>query len=72
MQQEVLGMAKKGLLKVDVKVVREDGVIPYDDLNREEKAELGKRLNQRAISAVAKVHGFTVDFVDKPPATETA
>lgn len=65
-------MAKQEPLKVITKIVRGDEVIPYDSLSEKEKAEFGKRLNQRAISAVAKAHGFVVDFVDKPPATETA
>ena len=65
-------MAKQEPLKVITKIVRGDEVIPYDDLSREEKAEFGKRLNQRAISAVAQAHGYKVDFIDKPPATETA
>ncbi len=33
--------------------------------------EFGKRLNQRAIEAVAKAHGYTVDFLDDPPDTVT-
>ena len=52
--------------------MREDGIIPYDSLSEQEKVEFGKRLNQRAISAVAKAHGYTVDFLDEPPDTVTA
>ena len=63
-------MAKKPL-KVITKIVREDG-IPYDSLSEQEKVEFGKRLNQRAIEAVAKAHGYTVDFLDDPPDTVTA
>ena len=43
-----------------------------DSLSEQEKAEFGKRLNQRAIEAVAKAHGYTVDFLDDPPDTVTA
>lgn len=64
-------MAKKPL-KVITKIVRENGIIPYDSLSEQEKVEFGKRLNQRAISAVAKAHGYTVDFLDEPPDTVTA
>ena len=38
-------MAKKPL-KVITKIVREDGIIPYDSLSEQEKVEFGKRLNQ--------------------------
>lgn len=65
-------MAKQEPLKVITKIIRGDEVILYDDLSREEKAEFGKRMNQRAISAVAKAHGYSVDFIDSPPKTETA
>ena len=65
-------MTKKPL-KVITKIVREDGIIPYDSLSEQEKAEFGKRLNQRIIDeAVAKAHGYTVDFLDDPPDTVTA
>ena len=72
MQQEVLTMAKQEPLKVITKIVRGDEVILYDSLSEKEKAEFGKRLNQRAISAVANAHGYTVDFLDEPPDTVTA
>lgn len=65
-------MAKQEPLKVITKIVRGDEIIPYDSLSREEKVEFGKRLNQRAISAVAQAHGCTVDFLDDPPDTVTA
>ena len=61
-----------GYGKKTIKIVREDGIIPYDSLSEQEKAEFGKRLNQRAIEAVAKAHGYTVDFLDDPPDTVTA
>ena len=64
-------MAKKPL-KVITKIVRQVGISHNDSLSEQEKAEFGKRLNQRAIEAVAKAHGYTVDFLDDPPDTVTA
>lgn len=63
---------KKEPLKVITKIVRADGIIPYDSLSEQEKAEFGKRMNRRAIEAVAKAHGYTVDFLDDPPEVVTA
>ena len=63
-------MAKKEPLKVITKIVRADGIIPYDSLSEQEKAEFG--MNRRAIEAVAKAHGYTVDFLDDPPEVVTA
>ena len=65
-------MAKKEPLKVITKIVRADGIIPYDSLSEQEKAEFGKRMNRRALEAVAKAHGYTVDFLDDPPEVVTA
>lgn len=62
-------MAKKEPLKVITKIVRADGIIPYDSLSEQEKAEFGKRLNRRAISAVAQAHGCTAEFIDEETAT---
>ena len=39
-------MAKKEPLKVITKIVRADGIIPYDSLSEQEKAEFGKRMNR--------------------------
>ena len=65
-------MAKKEPLKVITKIIRGDEVILYDSLSEQEKAEFGKRMNRRAIEAVAKAHGYTVDFLDDPPEVVTA
>lgn len=65
-------MAKQEPLKVISKIVRGDEVILYDSLSEEEKGEFGRRMNQRAIRAVAAAHGYTVDFIDEPPDTVTA
>ena len=59
-------------LKVEIMVSRKDGVVPYDSLTEQEKVDLGKRLNQRAIKAAAQANGLDVDFVDLPPKTVTA
>lgn len=59
-------------LKVEIMVSRKDGVVPYDSLTEQEKVDLGKRLNQRAIRAAAQANGLDVDFVDLPPKTVTA
>ena len=65
-------MAKQEPLKVIIKVVRGNEIIPYENLTEEEKDELGKRLTQRAINAVAKRRGCEVEFFDSPPETVTA
>lgn len=65
-------MAKQEPLKVITKVVRGDEIILYDDLSREEKAEFGKRMNRRAIRAVAKLHGYEVEFIESSPSNETS
>lgn len=59
-------------LKVEIMVSRKDGVVPYNSLTEQEKIDLGKRLNQRAIRAAAQANGLEVDFVDLPPETVTA
>lgn len=59
-------------LKVEIMVSRKDGVVPYDSLTEQEKVDLGKRLNQRAIRAAAQANGLDVDFMDLPPKTVTA
>ncbi len=59
-------------LKVEIMVSRKDGAAPYDSLTEQEKIDLGKRLNQRAIRAAAQANGCEVDFTDLPPATVTA
>ena len=63
-------MAKQEPLKVITKVVRGDEVILYDSLSKEEKADLAKKLNRRAIAAVEKTHGRTVEFVEVPKETK--
>lgn len=63
-------MARQEPLKVITKVVRGDEVIPYDSLSKEEKTDLAKKLNQRAIAAVEKAHGRTVEFVEMPKETK--
>lgn len=60
-------MAKREPLKVVTKIVREDGIVLYDDLTAAEKAAFAKRMNERAIRALAQVHGYTVEFTDEPP-----
>lgn len=65
-------MAKKEPLRVITKLVREDGIVLYDSLSEKEKGEFGTRMNRRAIEAVAKAHGCTVEFLDDPPDTVTA
>ena len=62
-------MAKKEPLKVITKIIRGDEVIIYDLMSEEEKEEFGKRLNRRAISAVAQAHGCTAEFIDEETAT---
>lgn len=57
-------MAKQEPLNVIVKVVRGDEIIPYETLTDEEKDELGKRITQRAIQAVARLRGYEVEFFD--------
>lgn len=57
-------MAKREPLKVITKVVRGDEVVLYDSLSKEEKKDLAKKLNQRAIEAVEKAHGCTVEFIE--------
>jgi len=63
-------MAK--LLEAEIMVVRGGEAVPYETLTKEEKGELGKKLNQRAVKAVAANRGYDVKFYDSPPATETA
>lgn len=65
-------MAKREPLKVITKIVRADGIVSYDSLSEQEKAEFGERMNRRAIEAVAKAHGYTVEFLDDPPDVGTA
>ena len=60
-------MANKGLLECTVMVAREGEYIPYESLTEEEKRDLAKRLNQRAIRAVARLHGYDVEFFDDTP-----
>ena len=60
-------MAKKEPLKWTAVVVRGDEHIPYESLTEEEKRDLAKRLNQRAIQAVARLHGYEVEFFDATP-----
>ena len=57
-------MAKQEPLKVISKIVREDGVVLYDSLSDEEKAAFWKRANRRAIEAVERLRGNTVEFLD--------
>jgi len=57
-------MAKKEPLTWTAVVVRGDEHIPYESLTEEEKRDLAKRLNQRAIRAVARLHGYEVEFFD--------
>ena len=60
-------MAKKEPLKWTAVVVRGDEYIPYESLTEEEKRDLAKRLNQRAIRAVARLRGYDVEFFDATP-----
>ena len=63
-------MAKQEPLNVIVKVVRGDEIIPYDILTDEEKNELGKRITQRSIQAVARLRGYEVEFFDDTSSKE--
>lgn len=63
-------MAK--LLEAEIMVVRGGEAVPYETLTKEEKGELGKKLNQRAVKTVAASRGYDVKFYDSPPATGTA
>lgn len=52
-------------LKVEVYVSKGNGeAIPYDSLTKEEKIQLGKRINRRAIAAVMAQRGYKVRFED--------
>ena len=63
-------MAK--LLDVEIMVVHGDKAVPYETLTAEEKGELGKRLNQRAVKTVANSRGYDVKFYDLPATAGTA
>ena len=63
-------MAK--LLEAEIVVVRGGEEIPYETLTKEEKGELGKKWNQRAVKTVANNRGYDIKFYDSPPSTVTA
>lgn len=64
-KEGTLNMAK--LLEAEIMVVRGGEAVPYETLTAEEKGELGKKLNQQAIRAVARLRGYDIKFFDAPP-----
>lgn len=59
-----MDMEKQKPLTWTAVVVRGDEHIPYESLTEEEKRDLAKRLNQRAIQTVARLRGYDVEFFD--------
>lgn len=53
-------------LEVEIFVRRRGKTVPYGTLTAEEKAELSRSLNQRAIRAAASLRGYDVEFPDSP------
>lgn len=49
-------------LEVEIFIRRGGELAPYETLSEEEKQELARSLNERAIRAVAELRGYEVQF----------